>query len=81
LGADGFGQVLSSCERKRKSSPMIQIADLILFPVCIGGYDATHRAYQTLVNARRLIDHHLPQEDCASMGIKYSCFDDVGQKK
>lgn len=60
---------------KYKSSPMIQIADLCLYPICIGGYDDSYRAYRELRDAGTLIDAKIQPDDVASEGIKYSCWE------
>lgn len=60
---------------KYKSSPMMQVADLCLYPICIGGYDSSNRAYRELHNAGTLINTKLRPEEVASEGIKYSCWD------
>ncbi|WP_238914232.1 DUF3800 domain-containing protein [Achromobacter insolitus] len=59
---------------KTKESTLMQFADLVLWPVCHGGYDRNHRAYAELSNAGKLIDV-LCTEDNGVLGIKYSCFD------
>ena len=59
---------------KGKESPLMQFADLVLWPVCRGGYDKTDRAYEALVKAGKLIDAHCTEEN-GLMGVKYSCFD------
>lgn len=74
-GSDGFAEVLISCTRQQKSSPMIQIAGLMLFPVCRGCHDREHRAYQTPARARPLIAHPLRPDGEDIRGIRYSCLD------
>jgi hypothetical protein len=81
LDQKGFAAILSSCDTKKKSSPMTQIADLMLFPVCKGRYVPTYRPYLDLALSGRLVDSLLAPDDCASMGIKFSCFDDPQSKK
>lgn len=76
LDVAGLSSALSSCHSKRKTSPMVQLADLVLFPVCIGRYDPQNRAYRTLIEAGLLIDQHLGADLIATQGIKYSCFDE-----
>jgi hypothetical protein len=60
--------------RKTKETPMMQIADLVLFPMAKGGYDPTYRPYVKLRDNGKLVDSYLSTEDRASLGIKYSCF-------
>jgi hypothetical protein len=59
---------------KTKDSLLMQLADLVLWPVCQGGYDKNHRAYQELVKAGKLLDVRCTEEN-GLLGIKYSCFD------
>ena len=61
--------------RVTKSVPMIQFADLVLYPIVKAGYDANYGPYKRLMEAGRIIDALIPQEACASSGVKYSCFD------
>lgn len=60
---------------KSKSSPIMQLADLYLYPICRGGYDPTYGPYVQLCENRKLVDQNLPSELIAQLGIKYSCFD------
>jgi Protein of unknown function (DUF3800) len=58
-----------------KSHPLSQLSDLLLYPIIKGRYDPKYRPYRSLRNARRLIDDVLEEQEIASLGIKYSCFD------
>lgn len=60
---------------KPKSSLIMQLADLYLYPICRGGYDRTYRPYADLCQNRKLVDQNLPPDLVAQLGIKYSCFD------
>ncbi len=60
--------------RKSKETPMIQIADLVLFPMAKAGYDNTYRPYVSLKQAGKLIDCTLEKDAIPLRGIKYSCF-------
>ena len=60
----------------RKKTPMIQVADLVLYPMAKAAYDPTYRPYVKLEQAGKLINCHLAQNDIPLRGIKYSCFDD-----
>lgn len=60
---------------KPKSSPLMQLADLYLYPICRGGYDPSYGPYAHLCKNQKLLDQHLPPELVAQLGIKYSCFD------
>jgi len=55
---------------------MIQIADLILYPLAKAGYDPDYRPYKMLKEHGKLIDCFLDENDVSSLGIKYSCFPD-----
>jgi len=59
---------------KTKASLLMQLADLVLWPVCQGGYDKEHRPYAELAKAGKLIDV-LCTEENGLLGVKYSCFD------
>lgn len=60
---------------KNKSSPIMQLADLYLYPICRGGYDPTYRPYAMLCENKKLIDQNIPVGSVPQLGIKYSCFD------
>jgi hypothetical protein len=53
---------------------MLQIADLILYPMAKAGYEPTYRPYVDLMAAGKVIDALLPPSDRPSLGVKYSCF-------
>lgn len=61
-------------KRRTKKTPMIQLADLMLYPMAKGGYDPAYRPYVDLMAAGRLIDAQLRPQDRPLLGIKYSCF-------
>lgn len=73
--SDFKSTVIGTPTRGSKSSKLLQIADLYLYPMAKGGYDKSYRAYSELMEAGRLIDAHLPSSEKNSHGIKYSCFD------
>lgn len=60
---------------KTKSSPLVQLADLYLYPLCRAGYEQSYRPYQVLRDEGKIIDSVLPIEAIAQSGVKYSCFD------
>jgi hypothetical protein len=68
--------ILGEPRQRTKKTPMVQVADLVLYPMAKGGYDPTYRPYQKLREAGKLIDCRFGQEDIPLRGIKYSCFDD-----
>ncbi len=68
--------VLGEPRQKTKKTPMIQIADLVLYPIAKAGYDPEYRPYKRLKDNGKLIDCFLDEGDIYSLGIKYSCFPD-----
>lgn len=68
--------VMGDLKRRSKEVPMIQIADLVLYPMAKAGYDPTYRPYVALMDNGKLIDAVLPPADRPILGIKYSCFGD-----
>lgn len=75
LASVDYAATLYEFRAKEKSSKLMQIADIYLWPMCIGGYDEGNRAYSALKKAGKLIDCVLPGGLVAERGIKYSCFD------
>jgi hypothetical protein len=76
LSAEDFGRLcLGKLYGRTKETPMIQVADLVLFPMAKAGYEPSYRPFTQLKAAGRLIDCYLKAEDLPSRGIKYSCFD------
>lgn len=81
LSAAEFRDIVRGEPRGRtKATPMIQIADLVLYPMAKGGYDPTYRPYVSLMENKRLIDALLDPNERASLGIKYSCFERINDK-
>ena len=74
LGADVLRKTLFEFRVKTKSSALMQFADLVLWPVCKGGYDRDHRALAALRDAGKLLDVHCNEEN-GLLGCKYSCFE------
>ena len=75
LSANAFAATLYDFKPKDKSSPMIQMADLYLWPMCMGGYDKNNRPYRRLMEDKKLIDALLADTEIPQLGIKYSCMD------
>lgn len=76
LSAEDFkALILGAPIRKTKSTPMMQIADLYLYPMAKAGYDPTYRPYVELMASKNIIDAQLTDEDRPKLGVKYSCFD------
>lgn len=68
--------VLGEPRERTKKVPMIQIADLILYPIAKGGYQPEYPPYKALIAENKLIDCLIDEKDISTSGIKYSCFDD-----
>jgi Protein of unknown function (DUF3800) len=77
LTGQDYAQCLYEFRVKQKKSLLMTIADLYLWPMCMGGYDEANRAYVALKAAGKLIDCHLSADEAEQRGIKYSCFDAV----
>ena len=78
LASTEISDTLHDFKMKRKSSPMMQIADLYLYPICQGGYKTNYHPFTKLEEASKLMDVHV--EDIETMGIKYYCFEGVTKK-
>lgn len=74
LSQEDFKKTLREFRPKYKSSPMVQLADLYLYPMCRNGYER-YRPFEELKSAMRLVDCELSTDDIPLLGIKYSCFD------
>jgi hypothetical protein len=70
-----LAQTLYSFRFKNKTSPMAQVADLYLYPICRGSYDGTYYPHKVLREKMKLVDCVLPPETLEQCGIKLSCFD------
>ncbi len=53
----------------------MQLADLYLWPMAIGGYHSANRTYARLREDKKLIDCLLDEKAVPTEGIKYSCWD------
>lgn len=80
LTAEDLRETLYDFKHKAKSSPMVQLADLVLWPMCIGGYDKENRPYKSLHESGTLLDCKVSPDEVASLGIKYSCWDLEAEK-
>lgn len=75
LAPEDFRRVLlEEPKRQTKKSPLLQIADLYLYPMVKGGYSKDYPPYKTLLENNKLIDTRIPLEQIETCGIKYSCF-------
>lgn len=75
LSRDDLSKTLFEFRVKKKTSPIMQLADLYLYPISRGGYDPNYPAYKCLCENKKLINQLLDPNDIPSLGIKYSCFD------
>jgi len=79
LSTQELRETLYDFKVKCKDSPVMQLADLYLWPMCIGGYDKNNRTYKRLKSDRKLIDCLLAEDEIPALGIKYSCWNLVRQ--
>lgn len=75
LSAERLAALLFDFKVKQKTSPIMQLADLYLYPICRGGYESNYQPYRALVDSGRLIESHIPSETAEVCGSKYSCFE------
>lgn len=75
LAPSEFKATLLEFLPKAKSSPMAQFADLYLWPMCMGGYNANNRPYKRFKEDQKLIECILPEADWPMLASKYYCFD------
>jgi len=80
LTPEQLTQTLYEFKTKQKTSPMAQLADLYLWPICMGGYHASNRPYQRLTDDGKLINCHIKEDERPMLGSKYSCFENVERK-
>ena len=81
MGQGGLRGVLYDFKTKNKTSALTQLADLYLWPMCIGGYDRENRPYARLISDQKLIDCHLAPGQLGTLGVKYYCFDSPEKTK
>lgn len=77
LTPEQISKCLRGIEGKKKSNPILQIADLCLYPVARGKDKPGDRAYLALKDSHILVDSRLNSEDIKSRGIKYYCFENA----
>lgn len=70
-----YQKTLYEFKTKEKSSRLMQIADIFLWPISMGGYHKENRPYTQLMQAGKLIECHLAPEELPARGSKYYCFD------
>jgi Protein of unknown function (DUF3800) len=59
---------------KYKTSPLVQVADLFLWPLAMSAYNPDCRPFKALLDKRLIIDCVLPVE-VKNLGVKHYCFD------
>ncbi len=74
VASDFQRSILGDPQRRTKSSPLMQIADLYLYPMAKSGYDRSYPPFRKLMERGRIIDVHLTEDEISAGGIKYSCF-------
>lgn len=75
LSAEEFSTAIKGEPRgKTKNDPLMQLADLVLYPICKSNY-SQYRTFDSLWDAGKIIDCCTDVDD--SMKIKFSCFDDL----
>ncbi len=80
LTATELSETLHEFRTKNFTSPMAQLADLFLWPMCLGGYHESNRPYARLNADGKLIESQIPPDEWPVRGSKYSCFDLVARK-
>ncbi|MEP6445770.1 MAG: DUF3800 domain-containing protein, partial [Hyphomicrobiales bacterium] len=75
-----FQNTLYDFKAKKKTSPLAQMADLYLWPICMGGYHKGNKPYRRLKEDGKLIECYLSEEDQLTLASKYSCFENVNVK-
>lgn len=77
LTADDFKTLfLGEPRRRKKRNPLVQLADLYLYPMAKRRYDPVYNPWVKLLEYKKVIDALIPEDSWGERGIKYSCFDD-----
>lgn len=76
LKQNDFSNYLYDIKDKAKSSPMIQLADLYLWPISKCTIDQEYLPYLKLIERKRLIESYIPRADWPILGSKYSCYNE-----
>jgi hypothetical protein len=77
LESEHLSVLLRGIDSKTKNNPVMQLADLCLYPVVQSKKDVNNRAFLALQDASLLVDCHLDEENIETVGIKYYCFDNA----
>jgi len=75
LSSSELHEILYEFRVTGKTNPLMQLADLYLWPMAIGGYNSSNLPYVRLKEDKKLMDCVLTEEDIPHKGIKYSCWD------
>ena len=75
-----FRETLYGLRPKKKTSPMAQLADLYLWPMCMGGYNSGCRPYKRLMEDGKLIEAGMPVGDLPTLATKYYWFEAVQRR-
>jgi len=77
LQTEDFRQVLiGNPKRGFKTNPLLQIADMYLFPMVARKYHGVdYLPWRSMYETKRVIDALIPEESWQQCGIKYSCFE------
>ncbi len=74
--ADDYSRIIiGEPKRKTKANPLLQIADLMLYPMAKSGYQSEYQPFKELMKHNKIIDCVIPPEERPFMSVKYSCFD------
>lgn len=72
-----LSKLLRGIDSKKKSNPVMQLADLCLYPVIQGKEQPNNKAFLALKDAKSLVDCYLEPNQLTDLGIKYYCFDNT----
>jgi len=76
LQSSDLSSTLFEFRLKEKTSPLMQLADLYLWPMCMGGYNKDNRPFKRLWDDKKLVDRQVDESNINELGIKYYCFKD-----
>ena len=62
---------LAGLEFGGKENPGLQLADLMIFPVCASGFAPDHPENQSMLSGRKYVDFHLPNRLVSPWGLKF----------
>lgn len=76
LKPEDFRSTLYEFRLKDKQSKLMQMADMVLWPLCRNGYVKSDPSFEVLRLAGKLVEVHCTPEN-GLQGTKYSCFESV----